>query len=159
MISIGYIVGTGVMLLLVAAAVVGARACYRYRAQEVKRGGSFNEATEAGWFARGCLAAGCIPVLVWLFAAWPVWDMAYHRYDTVTGTVATVDKRLVSEGEGMSEKYVVQLAGDSQQYGCLDTRCALIQPGEPVELSCIRVWAWYGSDGYDCEYVSAGGRT
>lgn len=145
MISIGYIVGTSIAAALVLAAIGFAVALWRD--------------DEPGMALGINIPIILIVVGAWVALAWPPFDMDYHRYDTVTGTVTSVEKRLVSEGEGMSEKYVVALDGDSQQYGCLDTRCSAIKKGEPVEMSCIRVWAWYGSDGFDCEFISANGRT
>lgn len=159
MISIGYIVGTSVAAVLTVAAVVAAFRLAAWRRRELASNNPYGEAGLARGFTILAVAAAVAVVVGWVGIAWPPLDMDYHRYSTVTGTVTSVEKRLVSDGEGMSEKYVVQLEGDTQQYGCLDTRCSAIKENEDVELSCLRVWAWYGSDGFDCEYITAGGRT
>lgn len=43
--------------------------------------------------------------------------------------------------------------GDDQQYGCIDTRCAGIEVGDDLSLSCIRKWEWAATGGYDCRFV------
>ena len=80
-------------------------------------------------------------------------DMAYHSYRPVSGTVASVGSRLVDTGSNSTEtKYVVTFKGSSQAYACLDTRCALVKPGDHLQLMCIRTWQYASVPGYDCNY-------
>lgn len=80
-------------------------------------------------------------------------DMAYHSYQPVSGTVSAVASRLVDTGSNSTEtKYVVTFKGSKQPYACLDTRCALIKPGDHLQLMCIRTWQYASVSGYDCNY-------
>jgi hypothetical protein len=104
------------------------------------------------------LPVGILVVVLGLYtwAVWPPWDMHYHFYEPVTGTVAKVDKRMVSAGESsMEEKILVTLDGEKDQYGCTDTRCTSLEEGDHVALMCLPVWQTYGTDGFDCEFTSA----
>jgi len=78
----------------------------------------------------------------------------YHQWQPVSGTVAKVDKRLIGNGKGMEEKFVVVFVGSGQQYGCNDTRCASVRPGDSLTITCKRTWQFAGTDGYDCNFVS-----
>lgn len=75
-------------------------------------------------------------------------EKEYHAYVPTTGVVERVDSRMLEQ----TEKYVVIFQGSAQEYGCEDTRCALIQPGDYLELRCIREWDYNGADGYDCKW-------
>lgn len=102
-------------------------------------------------------AAGIFVLLLGYLAGigwgyWP-WQAAYHQYRTVTGTVATVSSRIVGGDRSVNQKFVITLTSGPQQYGVNDTRAALLHPGDPVALRCIRVYS-YGSNnaGYDCQW-------
>lgn len=95
------------------------------------------------------------PVAVLLCAVIFLWPFSkeYHYWTPVTGTVEQVDKRLVADGEGMSEKIVVRFKDDPQQYGIEDTRAALLKPGDEATLLCKKAHQWGPSvDGYDCRW-------
>lgn len=78
---------------------------------------------------------------------------AYHYWTPVTGTVAEVDKRLVRDGGGMSEKVVIRFEDDPQQYGIEDTRAALLRKGDEASLLCKKAHQWGPSvDGFDCRW-------
>ena len=100
---------------------------------------------------------GVAVLAVWLalvtLAYWPL-KAEYHKWQPHGGTVATVDSRLVSagDGKGMETKFVVTFAGDPVQVGCTDTRCATVKPGDQLWLKCIRVFEWAATDGYDCRF-------
>jgi hypothetical protein len=90
------------------------------------------------------------PLIAWCF--WP-YDMAYHSYRPVSGTVAEVNRRQVSTGDnGFEEKIAIRLTSSDQIYGCTDTRCALAKKGDHIALSCIRTWVYASVPGYDCRY-------
>lgn len=95
------------------------------------------------------------PVVVLALAIFSLWPFSkeYHYWTPVTGTVEQVDKRLVSDGEGMSEKIVVRFKDNPQQYGIEDTRAALLKPGSEASLLCKKAHQWGPSvDGYDCRW-------
>ena len=78
----------------------------------------------------------------------------YHQFQPKYGTVTAIDKRIVSAGSSsMQEKFVVTFEGSKQQYACMDTRCATIEVGDDLSLSCIREWEYSATDGWDCRYV------
>lgn len=80
-------------------------------------------------------------------------DSAYHKYNTYSGTVDQVASRVLPAGDKQVEqKFVVRFKDSDQEYGCLDTRCALVKPGDHLTLSCIKEWEWAGTDGFDCKY-------
>jgi hypothetical protein len=94
-------------------------------------------------------------IVVLLFGAWGFYPFkkSYHYWTPVTGTVAEVDKRLVRDGEGMSEKVVIRFKDDPQQYGIEDTRAALLRPGAQASLLCKKAHQWGPSvDGFDCRW-------
>lgn len=83
---------------------------------------------------------------------WP-FQKEYHYWTPTSGVVESVDKRLVADGEGMSEKIVVRFEGDPQQYGITDTRAALLREGDTANLLCKRSHQFGPSvDGYDCRW-------
>lgn len=77
----------------------------------------------------------------------------YHVWRHHGGEVASVSARLLSDGSGgMNQRFVVHLVGDDGELSCDDTRCALVKPGDWLDLSCKRAWQYSGMDGYDCNY-------
>lgn len=96
---------------------------------------------------------------VWWFFVLPIalfgffpYDMQYHSYRPVDGKVVKMDKRLMGGSDNLAEKYAVQLEGSPQIYGCEDTRCSVLKPGDTLSLMCIREWEYAGVDGYNCKY-------
>lgn len=61
-----------------------------------------------------------------------------------------IDKRMVKDGSGMSERYAVTINGTV--YGVDDTRASTLREGSHVQLSCIKEWQWAASDGYGCRW-------
>ena len=76
----------------------------------------------------------------------------YHQFRPVTGQVEKIGKRLVSEGDGMQERYVFRING--QDYGVDDTRASQTQVGDVVSLSCIREWVYASTSGWACRWVA-----
>lgn len=136
MISLGFIVGIIVTVILSLGCI--GMAIYAFHEDEPGIG-------------RGLLL-GLVVVLG--LSAWGFfpYKMEYHSYKPVSGKIKSIDKRLVSSGDGMQDKFVVRYEGNSQQYGCTDTRCASIKKGDELRLMCMRVWEYAGTDGYDCKY-------
>lgn len=78
----------------------------------------------------------------------------YHQWRPQSGVVAEINKRLVASGDGMSEKIVIVYKGSSTEYGCEDTRCALVKVGDSVDLKCKRSWQYASVSGYNCRFVA-----
>lgn len=149
MISYGYIAGTSFAFIVVCFCVWLALTLKRY--MDSVGEDDFDYAL-AKWSRRISLATVPLVAAIWVATTWPSFDMKYHSYNEVTGQVTSISQRLVTEGDGMSEKYVFVI--DGQEYGCTDTRCGLVIVGDTVTLSCITVWEYAGTDGYDCKWVS-----
>lgn len=75
----------------------------------------------------------------------------YHQWRTMGGEVVKIDSRLL---DGANQKFVVTFA-NGDQLGCNDTRCAAIETGDVLWLSCKRTWQYAGTDGWDCNFVKA----
>jgi hypothetical protein len=146
--SFGFIIGLIVVAVLLAicgiVALVGL--AWRTHADSYDKGAAL--ATAIGGFVAAVLVAG-----VTACATFP-WESAYHRYEPKVGEVQAIDKRLVPSGEGMEEKMVVRFANVPGQWGCEDTRCALVKPGDNLALRCIKRWDYSATDGYDCRFVA-----
>lgn len=157
MISIGYTVSVVFASAFTVGSLVGYRFCRSKIRQLLADGDKLGiefDVPMFKWIGRGLAGVAIVTVVVWVAGTWPSFDMDYHRYDAVSGEVTKLDKRMID----MSEKYVVYLDDGDQQYACLDTRCAGVKEGDSLELACIKVWQWYGTPGYDCEFVAVGSR-
>jgi hypothetical protein len=99
------------------------------------------------------LGAGSLVVTLGItgWAFYP-YSSDYHKWTELTGEVVKVNDRFLQAGKGVEQKYVVDF-GDGEEYGCRDTRCSLIEPGERLTLSCKKAWQYTGRDGWDCNYV------
>lgn len=136
--DIGFIVGLSLFTLLaVLAAVI---AVWAFAEREFLMGSLF-----------GC--GSLVLVLIALLIAFP-FEKHYHAWVPVSGTVQQVDKRLLPDGDGMQEKIVVVYEGSSLQFGCEDTRCASVRPGDQLSMKCKTQWDYQGADGRDCKFVS-----
>lgn len=96
-------------------------------------------------------------VLVGAFGLWwgmYPWKAEYHSWRPVSGTVAQIDSRLISDGSGrVDQKFVVSFVGDPTQYGVIDTRGAAVKVGDHLDISCVKRWQQTGSHGYDCAFT------
>jgi hypothetical protein len=163
-ISLSYVIGSIIAGIFVLAAVTGIvfgprlvkrgqrELCHdtiqrRLHQDELKAGGRL-----LFW---GGLATLGTALGIWIGATWPSFDMQYHSYRPVEGTVATVESRLLG-GDGSTEMYVVKFVDDATAYRCDDTRCALLHPGSQVRLRCIREWQYAGVSGWRCNYDQVG---
>lgn len=93
-------------------------------------------------------------VAVLIAGAWFPFDMDYHARVPVTGVVSESHSRMVSTGNGMEEKFVIKFEDSGQEFGCLDTRCATIKPGDTLSLLCTKQYDWNSTDGWDCGWGS-----
>lgn len=96
----------------------------------------------------------CIPIaFIYWWSMYP-WKAEYHSWRPVSGTVATLDDRLMPGANGgMEQKLVVTFVGDPAPYGVLDSQAAAAKPGDHLDISCVRRWQQTGTHGYDCLFV------
>lgn len=152
--TLGVLIGIPLSALLVLALLINAGVFTAYFATWNRR--SYHAILDARWAmglwtALACLlpfiATGIVGVIYW------PWKAEYHQYRSVHGTVASVANRFVGDGKSTSQKFVITLTSGGQQYGVTDTRAALLKPGDPVSLRCIRVYEYGSNDaGYDCKW-------
>ena len=81
------------------------------------------------------------------------WEAEYHQYQERRGVVKEIGKRLLADGDSMSEKFVVRFEGVDGEFGCLDTRCAIVEPGDKLTVKCLMEWDYNGTDGHNCKFV------
>lgn len=143
--SMGVLIGLPLLLIALGSCIVAWFWAGRFAGYDA----DFNR--KATRWVSGTAAA--LLVVVGLAGFYP-YGAEYHQWRPVSGTVAKIDKRLIGNGKGMEEKFVVVFAGDGQQYGCNDTRCASVRPGDSLAITCKRTWQFAGTDGYDCNFVS-----
>lgn len=150
--SVGVLVGVPVTVLGVAGLVVGGLLLLRH--DRKMSDGNYDKGIPklAGIV---CLAvAGLLVVLALSPAGFYPYRAEYHQWRDVSGTVVKIDKRLIGSGDKMEDKFVVRYEGSTLQFGCDDTRCAQVEEGDSLTLSCKRAWQYTGTDGYDCRFVS-----
>jgi hypothetical protein len=82
-------------------------------------------------------------------------DAEYHQWRKVSGVVEDSGSRLLpsSDGKATEQKIVVRFAGSDLDFGCQDTRCALIKKGDTLDLKCKRAWQYQSVSGYDCRFI------
>lgn len=143
-ISMGTLIGLPIAALL----VLGCLAVSLIGLSGVRYGDEF------GWsFVIGGVLAALVVVGVTGVLMWP-WKHDYHHWVDKGGVVEEVSKRLVPAGDkGMQEKYVFVI--DGYPYGVLDTRAALVKPGDHVAIACKKAFEWgvpQESNGWDCKW-------
>lgn len=105
----------------------------------------------------GGIVCALISAAAFVFVLFP-FQGDYLSYSNKTGTVEATGKRLIQSGSGSSatlnQRFAVTFT-DGGTYGCDDTRCSLLQPGDRVTLSCEKEWQWHGTPGWVCSFGSA----
>lgn len=105
-------------------------------------------------FAIGSFVAALVALLIVAFGMYP-YKAEYHQWRDVSGVVATTNSRLIAGDHATDQKFVVSFVGaPDKQFGCNDTRCAGVRPGDHLTITCKRTWQWFGTPGYDCNFVS-----
>jgi hypothetical protein len=79
------------------------------------------------------------------------YDMQYHRYKHVEGTVSSIEARMLADGDGTTQNYAVRFETDDT-YRCDDSRCSLVKPGDQLSLWCIREWQYASTSGWGCRF-------
>lgn len=148
--SLGVLIGLPltILILLVCAGIVVTGIRVQMSADAYSGDGGLIAAFFAGFVFLVVLGFALSPLGFYPYSA------QYHQWQHHGGTVTSVSDRLLKDGDGMSQKFVVTFSGSSQQYGCNDTRCASVKVGDTLDLSCKRTWQYAGTDGYDCNFVA-----
>ena len=155
--SLGVLVGLPVAAAIVAALIVASRYA-AHRSHTASGIMADDDRKLLRGLSIASLAATAVPVGITALTMWP-YSAQYHRWEPKTGVVGSVSKRLIGDGDnGMSQRFVVSYRESGRQYGCDDTRCALIRPGDRLTLMCKREWQYSGTDGWSCNFgrVEAG---
>lgn len=107
-------------------------------------------------FFGGCSALTVIATVVLALAptGYYPYKGEYHQWRAVSGTVAEVGNRILTSDSGIEQKVVVRFQGSELMFGCQDTRCAPVKPGDQLDLKCKRAWQYASVSGYDCRFVS-----
>lgn len=147
--SIGVWLGPLLALTLIALLAFGARQAYWY-ANSAQR---MDEVGLGRWLGRLCLASIIVVVLGTAYALYPYSDQ-YHEWRHISGTVSSTNSRFLAGDHGTNQKFVITFAGSDQQFGCNDTRCATVREGDDLTITCKRSFQWFGTPGYDCNFVS-----
>ena len=143
--SLGTLIGLPVGILLT---LVGAFIIFRLTAW-IHLNPNAIEYSEVRVLRLGVVAATIVAAAATLGGMYP-YSSEYHQWRDVSGTVEAVDKRLVSAGEGMAERYVLTI--DGQPFGVDDTRAATVSEGDDVNLRCKREWVYASTDGWGCRW-------
>jgi len=120
----------------------------RYGLKQFERG-------EGTWLAAGCAVSALTTVVIAAISFFP-YGAEYHQWRAVSGTVAAVDSRLVTQGSSsLSERFVVTFEGSSQPFAIDDTRAATVRPGDDLTIACKREWVYASVDGYGCRWATS----
>ncbi len=150
MISLGLVVGCSIAAVLFAACAALIVVGNRWRKRE--ESGLYDERPFAGRFVFwGGILAATVIVAISAASLYP-YDMEYHRYKHVTGTVDRVEARMLADGEATSQQYAVRYQGTGEVYRCDDSRCSLLRQGDQLELWCIREWQYASTSGWVCRF-------
>lgn len=99
------------------------------------------------------LAIVALTVVFWLWGSWPL-AYDYHHWIPTTGTVKSVDKRIVKDGDSISEKYVIRFA-DGRTRALNDTIGGSLRAGDVATMRCKKAFEWgvpRESHGWDCKW-------
>ena len=134
------------LILIVVSLVVTVAAAMSWRSARTR--GSFTDAPVL-------LAGGVVALLVLgigTAVGFYPYKAEYHQFVTKVGTVESIKSRLLGSSDSFQQKFVVRYT-DGRLFGCEDTRCAVVKPGNTLTLACKRTWQYAGEDGYDCKYI------
>lgn len=152
MISLDFVVGCTVaavfVLVGVGAIVLGRRHANRADAYDPFDGHM------VFWGGVACLVLTVVITAVALFP----YDMQYHSYRHVEGSVDAVQARMIGDGDGgTTQMFAVRFSGDGTAYRCDDSRCSLLKPGNHLSLWCIREWQYASTSGWVCRFHRSSG--
>jgi len=144
--SIDFLIALPLMMIIIVVCIGVTIGCFLWMINETYQQGFALVVTSVA-------ALVTLAVILGTLAGFYPYEKEYHAYIQKVGTVKSVSKRIVGGSDGaINEKFVVKYT-DGRTFGCLDTRCALVKPGNTLVLTCIRKWDYQASDGYDCGFV------
>ena len=143
--SLGTLIGLplGVILLVAGLVIIVRLTVWTHRHPDHR------DTSDAGMLRLGVVVATLVIAVGLLVGMYP-YSSEYHQWRDVSGTAESIDKRLVSAGEGMSERFVITI--DGQPFGVDDTRAAAANEGDTVNLRCKKEWQYAASDGWGCRW-------
>lgn len=144
--SLGLMIGLPIGILI----TVVLLAAFFILRRQIKGGEDFFDG-EYKFFSWNALIGAFIAIVITAGAMYP-YKMEYHSWTPVEGKVAEVSSRMLKDGDGMSERYVITFE-DGRKRGCDDTRCSGIKPGDTINLTCKREWQFAGQDGWACNWA------
>lgn len=130
------------LLLLIGGAVVGL-GCYAHKRSKTDPHDDWGFGRWFAWAIGGLILLGT--TIGFGFGLYP-YDMAYHSYRTVQGTV-TSNREVV-----LGSDWVVTFAGSRTQYDCEETRCSDAQPGSHLAIRCVKNFQFSATASYDCKF-------
>lgn len=146
--SLGFLVGTPICLVVIAALLLSGRYCIR-RSRSIRDDFDRKSLSALGI---GLLCVGVIVSVVTALTLFP-YRAEYHQWRPVSGRVTQSASRLIPAGSrSVQQRFVVEVNG--RLYGCDDTRCATVQVGDTINLYCIREWQYASVSGYGCRWAS-----
>ena len=148
--DLGMIIWTVIALILIIGCTITAQLCYAQDRSEHTAWAS-SMISGAKLIARICNGVA-ITVLIILVISWFPYQKEYFYWEPTGGEVAAIESRMMADGDGMTENFVVTFIDGGQQYRCDDTRCALVKPGDTLLLNCKRSWQWASTHGYTCRF-------
>lgn len=79
------------------------------------------------------------------------YNSEFHQWRHVSGTVDKVSSRVISTGDSsISQRFVVVI--DGRAFGVDDTRAALLEKGDHVDLACKKEWQYAADSGWGCRW-------
>ena len=103
-----------------------------------------------GWLLIGI---SILVLIIGILGYYP-YSAKYHKWQHVGGEVTSTNSRFLARSGGADQKFVVTFKGSPTQYGCNDTRCATVEVGDNLTITCKAVFQWFGTDGWDCNFIS-----
>ena len=145
--SLGLLIGLPIFIIFIAAFIVAGLflRSYSNSADVYDR----SMVVLAKWFCWGLAGTLVIGALLGFYP----YKHEYHAWQNVDGTVTSTNSRFLASNNGTDQKFVVTFKGSDQQFGCSDTRCSTIREGDWLEITCKRSFQWFGTPGYDCNFV------
>jgi hypothetical protein len=144
--SLGFIIGSIIAGLLIVIGIVGL-----FVGSALRRRGDrdYGEGAMVLGFSIALLVITCGATA---FIDYP-YDMQYHRYVHVEGTIDVIEARMLADGDGgTSQNYAVRFKESGDTYRCDDSRCTPLKSGDWLSLWCIREWQYASTPGWVCNF-------
>jgi hypothetical protein len=154
----GYLIGTVIAGIIVLAGLVatvfGILTKPRWRDRKKNYGMWDDRFLARFWMKWGGLLVVVATFGFWVAGTFPPFQMKYHSYRPVAGTVQQIGTRFLGSGDSGGTTQMFVLTVNGQDYRCDDTRCSLVKVGDVVSMQCIGTFELHGVSGYRCNFVS-----